>query len=246
MEHWLDRTKLLIGEEKLDILSKSTVLVAGLGGVGSYAAEMLARAGVSHLILVDHDKVSVTNINRQLPALVETVGRLKTHVMKERLLTIHPGIHIESSNRFLDQTSLPEVLDNMQPDYVVDAIDTVSSKASLIRYFLQRNIPVVSSMGAGARIDATAVRIADISKTYNCPLAAMIRKRLRKWGIHSGCKAVFSTELPNAKAVLPFEDGNKKSIIGTISYLPAVFGCVCAQVALCDLLKIPNFDDSFK
>jgi len=142
MEHWLDRTALLIGEEKLDILSKSTVLVAGLGGVGSYAAEMLARAGVSRLILVDHDKVSVTNINRQLPALTETVGRLKTHVMKERLLKIHPGVDIESSNRFLDETSLPEVLDNVQPDYVVDAIDTVSSKASLIRYFLQRNIPV--------------------------------------------------------------------------------------------------------
>ncbi|NLA15721.1 MAG: tRNA threonylcarbamoyladenosine dehydratase [Bacteroidales bacterium] len=246
MEHWLDRTRLLMGENNLEVLRKSTVLVAGLGGVGSYAAEMLARAGVGNLILIDHDVVTVTNINRQLPALTHTVGLLKIRVMEERIRQINPDIVLNTCSAYLEEESIPELLKNYKPDYVVDAIDTLSPKTALIRFFLKKNIPLVSSMGAGARFDATALRIEDISRTKICPLASTLRKRLRKQGVHTGFKAVFSIERPISGAVIPCEGKHQKSMTGTISYLPAVFGCVCAQTTICDLLEIRNFENSFK
>lgn len=246
MEQWFDRTCLLVGEEKLDVLRKSTVLVAGLGGVGAYAAEMLARAGIGHLILIDHDVVTVTNRNRQLTALTDTEGFLKIRVMEERLRRINPDIILDTCNQYLDENSIPELLDVYRPHYVVDAIDTLSPKIALIQYFLQKQIPLVSSMGAGARFDATAIRVEDISRTCHCPLASVVRKRLRKLGIHSGFKAVFSMELPVQGATIPCAGENKKSRTGTISYLPAVFGCVCAQTIICNLLEIRTFENSFK
>jgi tRNA A37 threonylcarbamoyladenosine dehydratase len=246
MEQWFDRTCLLVGEEKLDVLRKSTVLVAGLGGVGAYAAEMLARAGIGHLILIDHDVVTVTNRNRQLTALTDTEGFLKIRVMEERLRRINSDIILDTCNQYLDENSIPELLDGYQPHYVADAIDTLSPKIALIQYFLQKQTPLVSSMGAGARFDATAIRVEDISRTCHCPLASVVRKRLRKLGIHSGFKAVFSMELPVQGATIPCAGENKKSRTGTISYLPAVFGCVCAQTIICNLLEIRTFENSFK
>ncbi len=241
MEHWLSRSEWLIGKEGLQTLHNSTVMVAGLGGVGSYAAEMLARAGTGHLILIDSDLITNTNRNRQLPALTTTTGRLKTQVMEERLLQINPDIRLTLIDQYLDLGSIPGLLSGLEPNYVVDAIDTLSPKIALICYIMERKIPLVSAMGAGARMDATAVRIDDISKSYNCPLAFILRKRLRKLGVRKGFKVVFSVELPNEKAIIPYEGKNKKSQVGTISYLPAVFGCVCAQTVICDLLEIRTF-----
>ncbi len=246
MEHWLSRSEWLIGKEGLQTLQNSTVLVAGLGGVGSYAAEMLARAGTGHLILIDNDVITETNRNRQLAALTVTAGRLKTQVMQERLLQINPEIKLTLINEYLELESIPRLLSGMRPDYAVDAIDTLSPKIALICYLVEQKIPLVSAMGAGARMDATAIRVDDISKSYNCPLAFMLRKRLRKLGIRKGFKAVFSVEQPDEKAIIPYEGKNKKSQVGTISYLPAVFGCVCAQTVICDLLEIRTFVNSKK
>ncbi|HOG24760.1 MAG TPA: tRNA threonylcarbamoyladenosine dehydratase [Bacteroidales bacterium] len=246
MEHWLSRSELLVGKSGLEQLSKSTVLVAGLGGVGSYAAEMLARSGIGHLIVIDNDVVGFTNRNRQLPALTGTEGMLKTRVMEDRIRQINPDIILETVSEYLDESSVPVLLDQYSPQYVVDAIDTLSPKIALICYWLGRKIPLVSAMGAGARFDATAVRIDDISKSYNCPLAFMLRKRLRKLGVVKGFKVVFSTELPREGAIVPFEGKNKKSMTGTISYLPAVFGCLCAQTVICDILEIRTFERFIK
>lgn len=244
MEAWQERTALLIGRQGLQKLHDSTVWVVGLGGVGAFAAEMLCRAGVGHLLLVDPDTVGDTNRNRQLPALVSTTGRLKTEVMKERLLDINPQVEITTFTSFLTEDSMGEVFEGLVPDYVVDAIDTLGPKVALICYCHAQKYPLVSAMGAGAKMDATAVRVADLSKTYNCPLAAFLRKRLRRRGITKGIKAVFSQELPDGNAVVPCVEQNKNSQVGTISYLPAVFGCVCAQAVIQDILKLVIFEDS--
>ncbi|MDR2584887.1 MAG: tRNA threonylcarbamoyladenosine dehydratase [Prevotellaceae bacterium] len=236
-EHWLTRTEWLLGKEALSRLHQSTVLVAGLGGVGAYAAEMLARAGVGCLILVDNDNISLTNLNRQLPALTSTIGRPKTDVMAERLRDINPQIEVDIIHRYIDESSVNEIITEYKLDFVVDAIDTLSPKIALICAALAQSIPLVSSMGAGAKRDVTLVRLADISKSYNCPLAFMLRKRLRKMGIKKGFPVVFSTELPEPDAIIPCEERNKKSQVGTISYLPAVFGCVCAQSAIDHLIQ---------
>ena len=232
MEHWLSRTEWLLGAEALARLQQARVLVVGLGGVGAYAAEMLARAGIGHLTLVDNDVLSLTNRNRQLLALESTMGRPKTQVMAARLKDIYPQISLECVEMYVDEASVPELLSRGPWDAVVDAIDTLSPKIALICGCMERKLPLVSAMGAGAKTDATQVRVSDISKSYNCPLAFMLRKRLRKLGVKKGFKAVFSTELPNPDAIIPCEERNKKSQVGTISYLPAVFGCVCAQTAI--------------
>ncbi|MDD4828525.1 MAG: tRNA threonylcarbamoyladenosine dehydratase [Bacteroidales bacterium] len=243
-EHWLTRSEWLVGTDGLDKLKKSTVLVAGLGGVGSYAAEMLARAGVGHLILIDNDKVTLTNRNRQLPALVSTEGLMKTQVMAARLRDINPVIGLTLIEEYLDEQSVPRLLEGFMPSYVVDAIDTLSPKIALICYCMEHSLPLVSAMGAGAKMDATQVRVGDISKSFNCPLAFMLRKRLRKLGVRKGFKVVFSQELPDPGAVIPCDDRNKKSQVGTISYLPAVFGCVCAQTAIRDIIDFCIFENS--
>lgn len=228
---------MLLGGDALRKLSESRALIVGLGGVGAYAAEMLARAGVGELVLLDSDVVGETNRNRQLVALTSTVGRLKCDVLKERLMDINPEIRITTVPEYLTEANAAELLMSAgRPDVVVDAIDTLSPKIALIQFCLKENLRLVSSMGSGAKKDATKLHVDDISKTFQCPLAHMLRKRLHKLGIREGFKAVFSSELPARESVTLEESRNKKSQVGTISYMPAVFGCVCAQAAIGELI----------
>ncbi|MBQ8034814.1 MAG: tRNA threonylcarbamoyladenosine dehydratase [Bacteroidales bacterium] len=237
MENWQERTHILVGDEGISKLASSSVAVIGLGGVGAYAAEMLCRAGVGKLLLLDSDRVSITNKNRQLIALNSTVGMKKTDVLAARLKDINPEVELVLVDEYLEEDNVAQLLDNRKIDFLVDAIDTLSPKISLIKYCTDNSIKLVSSMGAGAKFDATAIRIKDLSKSFNCPLAYILRKKLRKVGIHKGFDVVFSEELPDKDAIIPMEERNKKSQVGTISYLPAVFGCVCAQAAIEFLIK---------
>lgn len=233
---WLERTTLLLGDEKLKKLREANVLVVGLGGVGAYAAEMIARSGVGRMTIADADTVSATNINRQLIALHSTIGRQKADLMAERLRDINPKIELTVVNRFIKDDETDALLDRERFDYVVDAIDTLSPKLALIKGCLDRNIPLVSSMGAGAKTDPTKMEICDIAKTHHCPLAHMLRKRLHKIGIRSGFKAVFSPEPVREGAMILCEEQNKKSNTGTISYIPALFGIGCASVVVRGLI----------
>ena len=232
MDNWLERTELLLGREKLGRLRSAHVLVVGLGGVGAYAAEMVARAGVGRMTIADADAVNTTNINRQLVALHSTVGRQKADVLAERLRDINPDIELTVVNRYIRDEETYRLLDAAAYDYVVDAIDTLSPKLALIAAALERRLPLVSSMGAGAKTDPTRMEIADIAKTHHCPLAHMLRKRLHKIGIRSGFRAVFSPEPIREGAMILCEEQNKKSNVGTISYLPALFGIGCASVVI--------------
>lgn len=235
-EKWLERTSLLLGDEKLKKLQNANVLVVGLGGVGAYAAEMIARAGVGRMTIADADVVSESNINRQLIALHSTVGRHKTEVMAERLRDINPNIELTIVSRFIKDDETDALLDSDNFDYVVDAIDTLSPKLALIKGALDRQIPLVSSMGAGAKTDPTKMEICDIAKTHHCPLAHMLRKRLHKIGVRKGFTAVFSPEPVREGAMILCEEQNKKSNMGTISYIPAVFGIGCASVVIRGLI----------
>ncbi len=233
---WLERTSLLLGDEKLKKLQNANVLVVGLGGVGAYAAEMIARAGVGQMTIADADTVSPTNINRQLIALHSTIGKEKSELMADRLRDINPEIELTVVNRFIKDEETDALLDSDKFDYVVDAIDTLSPKLALIKGCLDRNIPLVSSMGAGAKTDPTKMEICDIAKTHHCPLAHMLRKRLHKIGIRSGFRAVFSPEPVREGAMILCEEQNKKSNTGTISYIPALFGIGCASVVIRGLI----------
>lgn len=228
-ENWQDRTELLLGPEKLRRLADASVLVVGLGGVGAWAAEMLCRAGIGHLTLIDGDQVEATNLNRQLPALVSTLGQDKTAVLGERLLAIHPGIDLELRTEYLQGEAIPVLLDSGKFDCVLDAIDTLTPKVQLAKACIDRRLPLVASMGAGARLDPEKVVCADISKTFNCTLARVYRRGLKQLGIRKGIRAVFSTEPPIRSAVREDRSGpHKRSATGTISFMPAVFGCHCA------------------
>jgi tRNA A37 threonylcarbamoyladenosine dehydratase len=234
---WLTRTQLLIGEAALKRLTCSHVLIVGLGGVGSYAAEFIARAGIGKMTIIDGDVVDPTNRNRQLPALATTHGLSKAGLMEERLLAINPELDIRAIRAFI----LPEdVLEQLRetPDYIIDAIDSITPKVTFLRTAFQKKIPVVSSMGAGAKLDPTRLQVVDISKTYNCPFAQQVRKLLKAHGIYRGIKTVFSPEEPIKESLMLTDGRNfKKSAYGTISYLPAVFGAVAASVAIRDLMK---------
>lgn len=232
MNNWLERTELLLGPEKLDMLRRANVLVVGVGGVGAYAAEMIVRSGVGRMTIADADKVSKSNINRQLIALHSTVGREKCDILRDRLLDINPELQLTVVKRFIKDDETDALLDSDKFDYVVDAIDTLSPKLALIKGSLDRGIPVVSSMGAGAKTDPTLMEIRDIAKTHHCPLAHMLRKRLHKIGIRRGFKAVFSPEPVREGAMILCEEQNKKSNVGTISYIPALFGIGCASVVI--------------
>ncbi len=233
---WQERTCLLLGDEKCEILHRAHVLIVGMGGVGGYVAEMLCRAGIGHLTVADADIFSVTNINRQLGALHSTVGRIKNEVFEERLKDINPDLELTCVNSYIRDDLTWELLDSARFDYVVDCIDTLSPKANLIKGALERGMKIVSSMGSGAKTAPEQVEIKDISKTHHCPLAHMLRKRLHKMGIRSGFYAVFSPEPVREGAMMLCEEQNKKSNVGTISYIPAVFGCYCASVVIRDLL----------
>lgn len=237
---WTQRTELLFGPEAVSRLLTARVAVVGLGGVGAAVAEMLARSGVGHIALIDSDEVSESNINRQLPALHSTVGQPKCEVLARRLCDINPDIDLHVVREYLHEGNIASVLSAFQPDRVVDAIDTLSPKIALIQFCLKENIPLVSSMGSGAKVDATRIRVADISKTRMCPLAHMLRKRLHKLGISSGFTAVFSEEPPMRESVVLEESRNKKSQVGTASWLPTVFGCVCAQTTVCSIVGIEH------
>lgn len=233
MEDWKQRTRLLLGEEKMERLQQAHVLVVGLGGVGAYAAEMICRAGVGRMTIVDADTVQPTNINRQLPALHSTMGKEKAEVLAARFKDINPDIQLTVLPVFLKDDNIPELLDAARYDFIVDAIDTLAPKCYLIAEALKRHIKIVSSMGAGAKSDITQIRFADIWDTYHCGLSKAVRKRLQKLGIKRKLPVVFSTEQADPKAVLLTEDEqNKKSTSGTVSYMPAVFGCYLAEYVI--------------
>jgi tRNA threonylcarbamoyladenosine dehydratase len=232
---WDERTNLLLGSEKLQKLRQASVLVVGLGGVGAYAAEMLCRAGVGHLTIVDGDTVELSNLNRQLPALVSTCGKAKSAVLKQRFLDINPDLELIAVNEFLRDEGTTNLLDSRHFDYVVDCIDTLSPKVFLIFHAMQRGYKIVSSMGAGGKLDPCRVRVADISRSHDCKLARAVRKRLHRMGIRKGITTVFSPEEVPGEAVRLEEAMNKNSTVGTISYMPAVFGCFVASVVIRDL-----------
>lgn len=233
---WKERTTLLLGADNIERLAGSHVLVVGLGGVGAYAAEMVARSGVGRMTIVDADVVSCSNINRQLVALHSTIGVAKADILANRLRDINPEIQLTVVEQYIKDEATDQLLDLAPYDYVVDAIDTLSPKVALIKGCLDRGYSLVSSMGAGAKLDPTRVEVADIGKTHHCPLAHMLRKRLHKLGIRRGFMAVFSAEDPVAGAMMLCEEQNKKSMVGTISYMPAAFGLAAASVVIRGLI----------
>ena len=236
MEEWLSRTELLLGKEKLAKLQNSDVLVVGLGGVGAYAAEMICRAGVGHMTIVDGDTINPSNRNRQLPALISNNGKAKAELMGSRLLDINRDLDLTVINEYIRDERMTGILDKGY-DYVVDAIDTLSPKIYLIYHSVERGLPVVSSMGAGGKTDVTQIKIADISQSYNCKLARILRKRLHKLGIREGVRVIFSPEPVPGESIIRIEgEQNKKSNVGTISYMPPAFGCAMASVVINDLV----------
>ncbi len=236
-EPWEQRTLQLLGKEGVNRLRRARVLVVGLGGVGAVTAEMLCRTGIGHLTLVDGDQVRASNINRQLPALTSTVGEWKIDVVARRLQDINPDCSITVLREFLRDERTTEVLAD-QYDYVADAIDTLAPKVYLMAECVRRKIPIVSSMGAGGKLDPSQIGVADLKDTCHCKLAAALRKRLRRLGVREGVTVVFSTEAVPASAVIAVQEQNKKSTLGTISYIPTVFGCQMASVIVRRLLVV--------
>ena len=233
MANWTDRTELLLGKDKMQRLRNAHILVVGVGGVGAYAAEMLCRAGVGELTIVDADAVSITNINRQLPATHSVIGRLKTEVLGQRLHDINPDLLLHERPMYMKEEDVTSLLDDTKYSFIVDAIDTIAPKCTLICESKRRGIPIVSSMGAGAKSDITQIRFADIWDTFHCGLAKAVRTRLKKAGIRKSLPVVFSTEQADRNAVITIEgEQNKKSTTGTISYMPAVFGCYLAEYVI--------------
>lgn len=237
-KNWLERTELLIEEEGLKKLNKASVLVVGLGGVGSFAAEFLARSGVGNMTIVDGDTVDITNINRQLPALHSTIGKHKVEIVGERLLDINPKLNLTQINEFLNPERMAEILDNNHFDYILDCIDSVTPKLSLLIAAKRRKIKIVSSMGAGGKTDPSKVMVRDISKSHNCFLAKQVRKRLKKEKINKGIRCVFSNELQKESSLKMTDGSNyKRSFYGTISYIPAIFGLYAAAEVINYLVK---------
>lgn len=236
--YWMSRSQLLLGDEKVTALMGKNVLVVGLGGVGGICAEMIARAGVGRMTIVDGDTVDLSNCNRQVVALHSTEKQNKTDVLAARLKDINPLIELTVVNDFLKDEKTFALLDNGGFDYVVDCIDTLSSKVFLIKGCVERGISVVSSLGAGGKVDPSQVQVTDISKTYQCNLAKYVRKYLRKLNIRQGVTVVFSPEEADQSRIIETEKAYpKKSIIGTISYMPAIFGCTAASVVIRGLME---------
>ena len=235
---WLQRTELLVKEEGIERLQNANILIVGLGGVGSFAAEFLVRSGIGNLTIVDGDIVDITNINRQLPALNSTIGKNKTDVVAERILDINPEINLKKINEFLEPERMEEILTQEKFDYVLDCIDSLSPKLALIITCKRKKIKLVSAMGAGGKTDPSKIMVRDISKTNNCFLAKQIRKKLKKEQIHKGFRCVFSTEIQDENSLKMTDGSNyKKSFYGTISYMPAIFGLYAAAEVIRFLLK---------
>jgi tRNA threonylcarbamoyladenosine dehydratase len=238
MTEWLSRTELLLGSSGVERLQASNVLIVGLGGVGAYAAEMICRAGVGKMTIVDGDTIHATNRNRQLPALKSTEGSAKALVMAERLEDINPELDLTVINEYIRDARMTEILKS-NFNYIVDAIDTLSPKVFLIYHSVMRKIPVVSSMGSGGKFDPVRISVSDISETTDCNLARILRKRLHKLGIREGVTAVYSPEAIDKSKIVPVVgEPNKASLVGTISYMPAAFGIVCASVVIRDIAGI--------
>lgn len=233
-----DRTRMLVGDAGMEKLQNAHVFIAGIGGVGSFTAEALARAGVGTLTLLDNDTVDITNLNRQIHATQKTVGRPKVEVMAERIREINPDIQVHTINAFLLDDNTESVLGDGGYDYIVDAVDTVTAKLSLILYARERNIPVISSMGTANKLDATKFEVVDISKTHTCPLARVMRKELRDRGVISGVEVLYSTALPvKIQTAADAEDGErKKPVPASISYVPSVAGLLLAGHVIQQLL----------
>ncbi len=234
---WQERTLQLLGEEKMNRLRNARVLVVGMGGVGSMAAEMICRSGVGSMSIVDADTIQPGNINRQLPALHSTLEQEKAMVMGERLKDINPDLDLKVLNEFIKEDEIPELLQEPY-DYVVDAIDTLSPKIYLIYHSVQMGLKLASSMGSGGKVDPSQIRVADFGDTYNCRLAYLLRKKLRKLDVHGGFKVVFSSEQVAKEMIVAVEgESNKKSTVGTSSYIPAIFGCTLASIVIRDLVQ---------
>ncbi len=231
---WQSRTLRLIGPKAVEKLSAARVLVVGVGGVGGYAAEILARTGVGHLALLDNDDVAPSNINRQLIALHSSVGISKVDLFAKRFREINPDITVETLRIFLTPENVSEILDGRY-DYVIDAIDTVAPKTALLLECLHRKIPVISSMGAGGRIDPTKIGYFDISETREDGLARAVRQRLKKAGVRHGLQVVASTEPPGRNSVIMLDSPNKRSSFGTIASIPAIFGILLANQVILKL-----------
>lgn len=233
--HWLQRTELLLGPETLERLNNTHVMVIGLGGVGSFAAEFLARAGVGHLTIIDGDTVDLTNTNRQLPALHSTVGQSKAGIMAARMKDINPDLDLTVREEFLTPDTVKTLITD-EYDYVFDCIDSIQPKQYVIVACKQKGVRIVSSMGAGGRLDPSKVQVADLSETFNCPFAQQVRKGLKRKGVRRGVTVVFSSEIVSKEHMM-MTDGSrfKKSFYGTISYLPALFGLHMASVVVRDV-----------
>lgn len=237
MAEWTERAELLFKKEGLENLKNSNVMVVGLGGVGSFAAEFIARAGVGSMTIVDGDVVDITNINRQLPALHSTVGQPKVDIVGDRLMDINPELKLTRIKEFLSPERAYELVTE-EYDYVLDCIDSITPKLNLILSARRKKIKIISNMGAGGKFEAAKVKVADISKTEYCPLAKTVRKRLRKEGVSRGVKVVFSTEAPDEESVKMTDGSNfKKSFYGTNSWMPALFGLHAAETVIKYLLK---------
>lgn len=230
---WKERTEQLLGRQRVEELARKHVLIVGLGGVGGMAAEMLARGGIGRMTIVDADIVQPSNINRQIVALHSVINQPKAEVLARRLRDINSDLELEVVSEFVHDDNLVELLERAKYDFVVDAIDSLSPKVYLISLSLKLGLKIISSMGAGAKQDPSSIQVSDLSKSYNCHLARALRKRLRKLGIKRGVPVVFSSELPQEDAIVEvIGERNKKSTAGTISYMPAMFGCHLAAYVL--------------
>lgn len=235
---WQERSLQLLGEEKLSRLHHANILVAGMGGVGAMAAEMICRSGIGKMTIIDGDVIQPGNLNRQILSTHSNLGQEKAAVMGARLLDINPGLDLTVLQEFIKDERIPEILS--EPfDYVIDAIDTLSPKIYLIYHSLQKGLKLTSSMGSGGKLDPSRVRVADFGETYNCRLAYILRKKLRKMDVHGGFKVVFSTEQVSKEMIIPVEhEPNKKSTVGTSSFIPAIFGCFLASIVIRDLVAL--------
>lgn len=229
---WLQRTEVLLGAEVLERMKNLRVMIIGLGGVGSFAAEFLARAGVGNMTIVDGDTVDLSNTNRQLPALHSNVGKRKTAVMAERMLDINPELNLTVRDEFINPETVKDLITN-DFDYIFDCIDSIQPKQYVIVACKQKGVRVVSSMGAGGRLDPSKVQVADLADTFNCPFAQQVRKGLKRKGVYRGVTVVFSSERVSKEHMM-MTDGSKfkKSFYGTSSYIPALFGLNMASVVV--------------
>lgn len=235
--YWLSRTQLMLGDEMVEKLMGKNVLIVGLGGVGGICAEMIVRAGIGKLTIVDNDTVDESNINRQIQALQSTVKKPKAQVLAARLKDINPELDLTVLEVYIKEKITTDLVEKEKWDYIVDCIDTLSSKVFFIKACMDRKMPIVSSLGAGGKVDPSQIEVTDISKTHECNLAKYVRKRLHSLGIYKGLKVVFSPEKVDQSRIIETEKAfPKKSLIGTLSYMPAIFGCTVASVVIRDLL----------